>query len=306
MPARVDRSADQGVAYQMNPRGDTRLIYHADGHPWHALIPLAPKEEDCHEFVDHLADAGVDVLTLMGFVQGEVLWKTELAAPLLDWRPKNSPGCMRLQRLRDQGVEPIDVYARHSHQRGMKFYLKFRMNDRHIHHQYLYGPKFEVRHQKWWLNDEPGGLDYTHPGVRDWMFKLAAEAVGKFDLDGLTFNYIRYPYVFEHAESRAKQPILTDFMRRVRAMLDEEGKSKGKKLDLCVLVAPTIEECHAFGTDVPRWIEEGLVDSVCPCHFANSLFNHSYEEFAALTRERDVYLYPTVHPGISPYLYYGW
>ena len=306
MPARLDRSADQGVAHGMNPRGDTRLIYHADSHPWQSLIPLAPHEEDCHEFVDHIADAGVDILTLMGLVQGEVLWKTDLGAPLLEWSPESSPGRLRLRRLWDQGLEPIDVYARRCRQKGMKFYVKFRMNDRHVHHHNLYGPRFDTRRRKWWLDDEPGGFDYTHPGVRDWMFELAKEVVQKFDIDGLTLNYMRYPYAFEHAESRAKQPILTDFMRRVREMLNEEGKRKGRKLDLCVIVAPTIEECQDFGLGVPTWIEQEIVDSVCPCHFDNTLFNCSYEEFAKLTRGTNVYLYPTVHPGISPYLYYGW
>ncbi|MBI3921494.1 MAG: hypothetical protein HY318_08770 [Armatimonadetes bacterium] len=206
-------------------------------------------------------------------------------------------------------MEPFEVYTRRCHELGMKLLVKFRMNDCHSGgrlsgHYNMHMGDFIQKHQEWWLKDYPGQLDYTHQGVRDWMFDLAHEVTSKFDIDGLTFNYIRYPYVFERAESRDKMPLLTDFMRRVRAMLHEEGARKGRKLDFCVIVAPTIEECLDFGIDVPTWIEEEIVDSVCPCHFDNTLFNTDYGEFAEMTRRKSVYLFPAVHPSISPYLYY--
>ena len=295
---------------EVNPRGDCRIVYHADGHPWEIHIPLEPRgEEDLHEFVDNLSVGGVDVMSLMGLVGGDVVWTSDLATLRYSKHPPHEPARLRLARLLAQGIEPIDAYARRCHQKGMKLYVKFRMNDRHScgklpgQHHNIHMGRFIQEHQEWWLQDNPGGLDFTHAGVRAWMFALAQEVTTKFDIDGLTFNYIRYPYVFERAESREKQPILTEFMRRVRGMLDEEGRKKGRKLDFCVIVAPTIEECQDFGLDVPTWIDEEIVDSVCPCHYDNTLFNTSFSEFPALARGKNVYVYPAIHPSISPYLY---
>ncbi len=288
---------------------DIRLVYHADGHPWEAHIPIRPKREDCFDFVDHLAAAGVDMMSLMVFVGGQVVWRTHLATPRFTKHPTSEPGRLRLERLWQQNVEPIEAYAARCHERGIKCMAKFRMNDRHsvgkppgFHHNIHMG-KFVQDHPEWWLKDSPGGLDYSHRGVRDWMFSMAQEVTSRFDIDGLTFNYMRYPYVFEMADSCDKRQVLTQFMRRVREMLDTEGRQKGRRLDLCAIVAPTVDECLNIGLDVPIWIAEGIVDSVCPCHFDNTLFNDSYAPFTELTRGTNTRLYPTVHPGISPYLY---
>jgi hypothetical protein len=294
------------------PRGDLRLIYHADGHPYecvHPHHPLFPGPADLCRYVDDLAAAGVKVLSLMGFCDGEVTWTSDLASRRLSKFPLHEPSRLRPEAVWRQGLEPFDIYARRCHERGLRLLVKFRMNDCHSNgrlsgHFNMYMGDVVQAHQEWWLKDYPGQLDYTHEGVRDWLFALAREAVTRFDVDGLTFNYIRYPYVFERAESRAKMPILTAFMRRVRAMLEAEGRKKGRRLHFCVIVAPTVGECQDFGLDVPTWIGEEIVDSVCPCHFDNTLFNLPCEQFAELARAKRVYIFPALHPAISPYLYY--
>ena len=290
------------ITSNVTPRGDIRVVYHADGHPAnHHLLPYRPKAEDLHDFVDELARNDVDVFSELGYTFGQVLWKSEHAEGLFSKWGANAPLRVRLETLWASGVEPLAVWAKRSHEKGMKFLVKFRMNDRHSQGK-LTGPfsrligQFLRDHQEWWLKAYPGGLDFTHQGVRDWMFTLAEEVTGKFDIDGLTFNYIRYPYVFEPAESQAKQPILTDFMRRVRKMLDEEGTKKGREMLFCVIVPLTIDECHMLGLDVPTWIEEKIIDIVCPSDWGSSDFDAPYEEFARLTRKSECLLFPAVHP----------
>ena len=89
---------------------------------------------------------------------------------------------------------------------------------------------------------------------------------------------------------------MTEFIRRVRKMLDSAGEKKGRRLLLGVRVPQTLEECHRLGYDVPTWIKEGLIDYVSPADFFFSDFNAKYEEFAELTRASDCYLYPTIQP----------
>ena len=283
------------------PRGDIRVVYHADGHPIRKHLSREPETEDLCEFVDNLAEGAVDVMTHMCFYSGFTLWRSEHGEPIWSRLGATDQGRMCTEFLWNRGIEPIAVYAGRCHEKGMKYLAKFRMNDRHNQGK-LTGPhsvhtgQFLRDHQDWWLKAYPGGLDYTHQGVRDWMFTLAEEVTGKFDIDGLTFNYIRYPYVFEPPEARQKQALLTEFMRRVRTMLDEEGGKKDRKMLFCVVVPTRLEDCLAQGLDVPTWISEGIIDIVCPSDYGSSDFDAPYEEFARLTRESACLLHPAAHP----------
>ena len=49
------------------PDTETRIVFHADGHPQNHL-PLHPKEEDLYEYVDHLAEGEVDLFSLASFI----------------------------------------------------------------------------------------------------------------------------------------------------------------------------------------------------------------------------------------------
>ena len=59
----------------MVPRGENRVVFHADGHPRNH-IPLHPKEEDLYPYVDRLAEGGVDVFSLACFHSGQALWQS--------------------------------------------------------------------------------------------------------------------------------------------------------------------------------------------------------------------------------------
>jgi len=299
----VEKDLDRFKAH-MDPRGPFRIIFHADGHPYGNHMPSDPEEEDLYEYVDHLADSNVDIFSLMSLVSGEAIWQSDYAQPRFSKWSVDSPRRVKMQRLWAKGIEPVAAYAKRCHERGMKFLAKFRMNDRHSRgklsgHFNIHMGSFIQDHPEWWLKTFPGGLDFTHQGVRDWFVDLATEVTAKFDIDGLTFNYMRYPYVFQPDQSREKQPILTAFMRRVRTMLDQEGQKKGKRLLFCVVVPVTVEECHNLGCDVPQWSEQGIVDIVCPCDYDSTVPNAPYDEFAELTRERNVYLFPALHAHVS-------
>ena len=55
---------------------------------------------------------------------------------------------------------------------------------------------------------------------------------------------------------------MTDFIRRIRARMDEAGAERGRHLDLLVRVPPTLSDSARIGLDVERWIKEGAVDLV--------------------------------------------
>ncbi len=55
-------------------------------------------------------------------------------------------------------------------------------------------------------------------------------------------------------------PLMTEFVRQVRASLDQIGEQKGRRLTLLARVPPNISLCETLGFDMKTWVEEGLVD----------------------------------------------
>ena len=154
-------------------------------------------------------------------------------------------------------------------------------------------------------------LNYAVPGVRDYLFSIMEEVAHRFDIDGIEFNFTRLVECFPRAEAAQSHPLMTDFVRRVRAMLDEAGTmsispmpldrpgypppvDRDRRLLLGVRVPQQLAGCAAWGLNVPTWIEEGLVDYVAPADFGFTDFNESYEDFTRLARGHDCYVYPQV------------
>ena len=296
------RSAAKGqklmTSHRFAPRGDIRLVYNSDGNAVD-FFPLDPSgEEDLRVFTDDLAANGVDLYVQDVYWAGLSYYRSELCDPvaLKDARRHDE----RLQAVFDLGLEPAQVWAKHSHENGMKFIAGFRMNDEHSggnlsdpYRASMIG-RFLKQSPQLWLKGHPGALDYSHAEARDYMLAVLREVVQRFDVDGLELNYIRHEHCFPAGTGPDRHSLMTEFLRRVRAMLDAAGRER--RLMLGVMVPQTLDECQALGYDVPTWIRAGLIDYVAPSDFFYADFNARWEEFAALTRESNCMLFPTVHP----------
>ena len=92
---------------------------------------------------------------------------------------------------------------------------------------------------------------------------------------------------------------MTGLIERARALLDQRGADRGRRLQLGVRVPQTVAECHDVGLDVPAWIAARLVDYVAPMDSMYSDFNPAYEEFSSLTAGSSCRFYPGVLPYCS-------
>lgn len=292
------------------PRGEIRIIQTSDSLSEFMMLPENPEREDFHEYVDLLADNGVDVYAMDVFISGFCMWTTrftdmydryETFAGLGDWY------CARIGSVFARGWEPIDIWAERCHRKGMKFLASWRMSDRH-HRGKWDDPHFSELMSSWhkknrqfWVGGSwplVGGLDFSFQEVRDYMFTSMEEVVQGFDVDGIELNWIRYPHVFPFPPKDAgrDKDILTEFTRRIREMLDREGEKKGRRLLLSVRVPQTLAECENLALDIPAYVREGLIDMLCPNDWGSTDFNAPYDEFAALTRKGDCCLYPAISP----------
>ena len=273
-----------------------------DGRPLITSHPATP--EELRTFVDNIAISDADVLVQEAYHAGWIMYfRSERFE--YDARPQHR----RFLPMMDDGVMPLQVMLQRARERGMRFLAGFRVNDNHGAPDQ--GGMFLHKNPQWKLTDVPPGgaflpgnrMDFTVAEVRDYLFSVAAEIVERFDVDGihLTFRdglYFPAPNG-DRSLAREREPLMTELIERLRAMLDEHGRTRGRRLELGALVPQTVEECHILGLDLPAWIGAGLVDFVSPMDSSFSDFNPAYEDFSALTAGSPCRLVPGVQPYCS-------
>jgi hypothetical protein len=291
---------------KFSPRGERRIVYVSDPSSIaRRYLPDPTTEEDLRNWIDEVARARVDTFIQEAYTQG---WTTYWRGDHFDYDAR--PQHRRFLPLLDAGVQPLEVLLDQSHKNGMEFMAGLRINDNHGHVSKRQGvgagAGFLADNPQWTLKETPPGpyyklstpLDFTFSEVRDYVFSVAAELIETFDLDGLELCFRDQAY-FPPNKGRESQPLMTELVARIRALLQEKGAGRNKDLLLGARVYATLEECHNQGLDVPTWIGQGLLDYVAPADTMYSEINAPYEEFAALTRASNCMLYPGMLPWSS-------
>lgn len=289
------------------------------------LSDPAAQPRELREIVRNYArEGGIDTLVQEVFAEAMTMF----------WRTDKCPYDIRYQHQRmvpmmNNGLMPIEVTIDECHKQGMEFLAGFRMNDRHGHHPQFFG-KLSREKPEWVLTDyKPSwrgappeshkvgcSLNYAIPAVRDWLLSIMEEVANRFDIDGIELNFTRLAECFPRGETAEGHGLMTDFVRRVREMLDAAGdrpirsaastnhgcrprEQDRRTLLLGVRVPQQMEGCKKMGFDIPTWIEEGLVDYVAPSDFGFTDLNERYEDFVSLARAHDCLIYPQIQPRLA-------
>ena len=281
-----------------SPRGEHRLLFVSD--PSSIAVNLLPDPagpEDLRRWVDMVADSGADTLVQEVYNQGySVYWQSDLIQ--YDQRPQHR----RFLPMLETGSQPLAVLIAQGHQRGLRFLAGFRVNDDHNFPAYA---EFYQAHPEFALVLPEGEyyrygkpLDFSFAAVREYLYAPMQEVAARFEVDGLELCFRDHGY-FPREYGRERAHLMTDLLRRVRVMLDEEGKRKGRRMLLGARVFSTLEECAELGLDVAGWIAAGLLDYLSPGDTMFADFNLPLDEFAALTRPSACMLYPGMYPWTS-------
>ena len=199
--------------------------------------------------------------------------------------------------LHEAGFDQIKILRDRCRKHGMQFLVCLRMNDRH---GIARTAKFYVANPDLRLDGYPGGLDYKHARVRNKVVAFVAEVLQRYDVDGIELDYMRWCHMFDSNEAVKNAPLLTDMTRKIRLLVDAAAKKRGrKKLLLSARIPQTLTECRRLGFDVKAWVQERLVDYICPSDFFFSDFNIAVDQYVALCRGTDCKVYPTIHPLIQ-------
>ena len=240
---------------------------------------------------------------------------------------------MTWNAYRRNKVDPLRVAAEFAHELGLELHASYRTAGFIFPppHDDLYG-QFARRHTELLCLDREGRklprISYAFPETRRYVISLFRE-MAEYPIDGVCVLYNRRPPLVayeaplvEGFKSRFgedprrlapddrrwlsyRSEILTQFMRELRAELDDVSEKQQRKKRLAVSAVVFREEENLLhGMDLITWIKEGLVDTIIP--YSSSIRLNSFEPawetpadiayFVSLVKGSDCLLAPNLMP----------
>jgi hypothetical protein len=139
-------------------------------------------------------------------------------------------------------------------------------------------------------------FDFGLKEVRDYYLGLVREACRRYDLDGIEFDWGRTPPFFRN-NGRANAPVMTDFMRQVRKILDDAGQKRGKAILFATRVPDSSGWALSCGLDGPAWMKENLIDLLI-AGFGSQPFSFPLGEWVRLGHKHEIPVYGCIENGL--------
>jgi hypothetical protein len=268
-----------------------RVLYNFDGDSCLSTKagskgPVTVDVDDVKRLIEEVAYPESRVDTVLVCVNAQVMYyptqvgtmRGALSSPeeRAQWPASEKQRFANLQAFFDRGIDPYAVMLAEAKRRGREALLTFRMNDDHGND--FLRTRFLVNHPDWRLGTEPyrgkGAMDFGREEVRAYTFRLIEEAVRRYDIDGLELDFNRFPAFFKDGTTDERVAQMNSLVERIRAMLDQAGSERGRRLILAVRVPsnfgrtpPTPETAREIGCDVPGWVQRGWLDWVTVSEF---------------------------------------
>lgn len=213
------------------------------------------------------------------------------------------------QELIDLGTDCLQAVVEFAHKNKMECFWSMRMNDTHDAEYrpdkpYLLYPPLKMEHPDWLVGDPVkrsrhgrwSSVDYARPEIRDLAFRFIEEVCLNYDVDGVELDFFRHLCFFKSTAhggkaSQAERDMMTELMRRVRAMTEEIGLKRGRPILVVVRATDSVDFNRDMGLDVERWLQNGLLDMlVTTCYFRLN----PWETSVALGHKYGVPVYPCI------------
>lgn len=269
-----------------------RLLYNVDGDSclWTKPGAAGPAEvtaADLQRVVDEVTFETSRVDTFAACVNAQVTYYPSAVGTLRGtlsspeererWPASERRRFANVAALLEAGVDPTATLVARARERGREAWISFRMND--DHGDDFLQTAFRRDHPDWVIGGERyagrDALDFRRDEVREHVVALVAEAVDRFDCDGVELDFNRFPRFFrDDVPEPERVRLLDDLVRRIRGALDATGRRRGRRLVLAVRVPsnlgrtpPTPATARAVGCDAVAWAAAGLVDHVTVSEF---------------------------------------
>ena len=290
----------------LSPRFARRLIYNNDG----SSIPMDFDSlivRDIHSRVDPIAEAGVTTFIYNinpgqnpGYpssVESMFHWPDAPVHAKEGWPLLGARMSRNLARFGTDSLDQVRIVLDRARLRGMEAFLSFRMNELHDvdkPESPLLGD-FWKAHPEWRVGGYAGwgkeALNYAVPEVRAYFYSLVREALERYDMDGFELDFMRFPYYFPMKPDSMTHfaGILTDFVGRVRGVVDSISVARGHRILLTARVPSSLKGCAYLGVDPATWCTKGMIDVLAIAPFLSTENDINAREFKAVCGPVPVY-----------------
>lgn len=268
------------------PKYETRAVWLTTlkGLDWPDIKATSPQsisqqqKELCQQ-LDELQHLGINTIILQTRLRDDVIYPSQLQT----WAE-----CLTGTTGKDPGYDPLAFAIEECHKRGMELHAWLVAiplgDDRQVkklgrHSTTRKHPELCIHYQRaWYLN--PG-----HPETKNFLAAIVREIVSRYDIDGINFDYIRYPDQPKNFPDRqtyrkyGQGKSLADWRRDnitaiVRHLYQEIKTLKpwvkvsssplGKYADVSRYSTSGWNAYNAVFQDAQQWLREGIHDILFP------------------------------------------
>ena len=269
------------------------VLYRTDGYSKYCHKTLVPTRKGIEqELIVPLAKGGISTIG-WGCNAGTTATHDSVIEPIVgamltpqEWKQMRELDFVvytNLKTMIDSGNDPLKVAIASSHKLGMKIFGRLEMSrgygnvKKKSWSEILLNGKFSKEHPEYRI---PGRLhlDFKYKAVRDYKLALLREMAEK-GCDGIMADFVSNPIYF--AEPEKGRPVMTQFVRDIRNMLDEVGIKQNRKIELFIRV--NYKDSYQRGLDWQLCMKEGLIDYISTFKGwpASDYFNYNIDEFVA-------------------------
>ena len=143
--------------------------------------------------------------------------------------------------------------------------------------------RFSKEHREGLRGD---ALKYEIPEVRQYVLSIIRETL-EIGAPAVSIDFCRYPECIDSAET------CTVFLRELKQLRDEFARSRKAKVPLLVrFPAKNVRLWNYF--DYETWIQEGLIDYLCPSNIQARHHHFAIEPYVAAVKGKQVKLLPVI------------
>lgn len=208
-----------------------------------------------------------------------------------------------------------DIIVKACHAQGIEVWGSLRMNDVHDSFQASNledtAEPIKAEHPEYLLASEEDrhlppeiverhlwtALNFALPEVREYRLKYIEKNASQHDFDGYELDFTRFIWYFPLGQERKYAHLMTDFIRKVRELLDTIGRERGRPYTLVVHVPDSPLAALDLGLDVAAWLDEKLVD-VLVVGMGYVLYTMKLAEWQEMAKQYNVPVYPSINTAI--------
>lgn len=211
-----------------------------------------------------------------------------------------------LQKIINQNIELPELLIREAKNRGLDIFYSYRLNDIHDRFMPEELPRFKMSNPDWIIGPmnydgiETGytSLNFALDEVRNLKISIIAEIINKYNFDGIEIDFMRSPPFFKPEDINRKSYLMTDFLKKIKKLIDNKTLTSGKKKYLAVRINESLIGAKKDGLDIEEWIKYSLVDYII---LGSGAMKINIKEFKKILKNSDTLIYPTLYGWPSKY-----